>query len=166
MSSVNLIKRKTRILVDCKQLLDYITEKVSTVQALKKPSEDTASKQGQLPAVFRDEQYRADFAATLERVKALAIGLEQIVWALNSNKEHIKYVAKVFALPDLYNRDEKAGPSAVGQAAVSLLEQGATVPLKATIVSTIEQCEQVIAVCHALRTQLANSLTQVFMAHF
>ena len=43
-------------------------------------------------------------ADSLVTIKKYISSLGQLIWALNSNKEHVKYVAKVFTLPEIYER--------------------------------------------------------------
>ena len=35
-------------------------------------------------------------------IKEICTNLGQLIWALNSNREHIRYVCKVFNVPDLF----------------------------------------------------------------
>ena len=104
--------------------------------------------------LFDNPDYCGKYVDKLKEIKQMAIGLEQIIWALNSNKEHIKYIVKVFTVPDKYQRSEfNTDPTSV-------------VPLRQSIIQTIDQCEEVINVCRILRGQLSDALIKSFINHY
>ena len=139
MSSINLIVRKTKIISESKEMIQFLNE--------------IATKTVSHQKLFDSPKYCHHFVLKLDEVKQLAIGLQQIVWALNSNKEHIKYIVKVFTVPEHYQRSEFS------------LDSNSIVPLRQLIIQTIDQCEEVITVCRLLRSKLASVLINWFIAH-
>jgi len=138
---MNLIARKAKI----------ISESKTMMKSLQGMAEHT--KNGS-ELFFDSAEYCYRYVLKLNEVKSLAIGLEQIIWALNSNKEHIKYIVKVFTMPEIYQRSEfSSDPSSV-------------VPLRQSITQTIDQCEEVITVCRLLRSKLSDALIKWFISHF
>lgn len=93
MSSMNLINRKTKIISESKEMAQYLAGLADQVKS---------AHVGNAPLFESSSEYCNRCVFKLGEVKSLAIGLEQIIWALNSNKEHIKYIVKVFTVPDKY----------------------------------------------------------------
>ena len=143
MSSMNLITRKAKIISESKAMIEYLNGMAFQV------------KNAQMsPPLFDSAEYCCHYVQKLGEVKSLAIGLEQIIWALNSNKEHIKYIVKVFTVPEKYQRSEFTS------------DISSIVPMRTVISQTIEQCEEVITVCRLLRGKLSNALIEWFINHF
>lgn len=151
MSSMNLIVRKTKIIIESKEILSSLDEFVKQLPSSPPP----ISKISQyISGPFESSDYCQRYIQKLNEIKKLAIGLEQIIWALNSNKEHIKYIVKVFTVPEKYQRSEfSSDPNSV-------------VPLRQSIIHTIDQCEEVIVVCRLLRGKLSGALIKWFIGHF
>lgn len=147
MSSVNLINRKTKIISESKMMAEYLSSMADMVTAHR----EQIGKNNQL---LDKVEYRKSYLHKLVEVKTLAIGLEQIIWALNSNKEHIKYIVKVFKVPSVYQRSEFTS------------DLSSIVPMRTVISTVIRQCEEVITICRLLRAQLSDALIQCFMNHF
>lgn len=77
--------------------------------------------------------------------KVLANSLEQISWALNSNKEHLRYIARVHVLPAVYKRSEEEH-----------------IRLKEMLVKTVEDCAEVIDLCRTLRFAYELQLRAIY----
>lgn len=147
MSSVNLINRKTKIICESKTMAEYMSGIASKVIAAR-------NQMGKDVQLLDSVEYCNRYANKLVEVKKLAIGLEQIIWALNSNKEHIKYIVKVFKVPSEYQRSEFSS------------DLSSIVPMRTVISTVIGQCEEVITICRLLRAQLSDALIQCFINHF
>lgn len=137
-----MINRKRKVIVEASNLLKELNEVLLFKQS--NPN---------FRINFQAESYSKSFLIKLSQIKAIACHLEIISWALNSNKEHIKYVSKVFAVPETYQRSE------FGEAS-SLIE------MRKMIAKTIKHCEHVIYICRGLRHFLSEALINVFIAHF
>lgn len=137
MSTLNLIARKTRTIINAKAAID----------ALKEYSANTQSEQ-------QVAQIQMEFVEKIREIRTISINLEQIVWALNSNKEHIRYIAKVFQIPEHYKRSEfQQDPNSIFQ-------------LKQSVINTVHQCHEVINVCRILRRQMQTVVIDVYLKHF
>ena len=56
----------------------------------------------------QDDQMAKDKLASFwDQFKQLSMSIEQITWALNSNKEHLRYVARIHVVPEVYKRSEE-----------------------------------------------------------
>lgn len=152
MSSKNLISRKAKIILESKEMAEYMELMAGQVLAARKQLATSGGNSEQ--QLLDSGAYCRRYLAKLAEVKTLAIGLEQIVWALNSNKEHIKYIVKVFTVPGQYQRSEFS------------TDLSSIVPLRAVISKVIGECEQAIGVCRLLRAQLSDALIKCFLNHF
>lgn len=82
-------------------------------------------------------------------LKHISTSLGQLMWALNSNKEHIKYVIKVLALPTVYLR---LGP------------EPEYIPLKERIIRMIATAEEMIGAATKLKADLHQVIVKVFLS--
>ncbi|KAF7494406.1 hypothetical protein SSS_04156 [Sarcoptes scabiei] len=140
-SSLNLISRKTKIIIEAKNLIDDLLQIGSD----------------------RNQFNRKEFLNRLESVRKIAINLEQIVWALNSNKEHVRYLAKVFYIPERYRRSDN------NTSAMASAHDGSgdsIILLRISIVRTVQRCQEIIEFCRLLRKQIQQTVIQSFLFHF
>ena len=96
----------------------------------------------------RDGAYQT-LVGSFATLKHISSGLGQLTWALNSNKEHVKYVIKVFALADVYTRP---GP------------EEEAIPLKERIAEMIRVCEETIDRCQTIKNNLHDVMIPIFLA--
>jgi len=93
-----------------------------------------------------DDQSVKDKLGTIwENFKQLSTSIEQITWALNSNKEHLRYVARIHVIPEVYKRSDE--------------EQ---IRLKELFGRIVEDCEQVIDICRSIRTGFETQLRAIY----
>ena len=134
--------------------------------------------EGAFAFLFGDSAGGGDCAA-IASLKHISSSLGQLVWALNSNKEHVKYVAKVFALPETYHRREKnlgggggagavsrgCGVYAAAAAAAGKDEDfGVVVQLKERLAAMVALAEQTIARAETLRAAVHDALLATALA--
>lgn len=93
----------------------------------------------------RNQAYHL-LVSSLDSIKKYVSNLGQLIWALNSNKEHVKYVAKVFVLPDIY---ERPGPD------------NEQIELKRRMVSMIHRCEWAIEQSRLIRANYQRIIIQI-----
>lgn len=90
----------------------------------------------------KDELSSPDF---WPHFKFLAGAIEQITWALNSNKEHLRYIARVHVLPTVYKRSDEEH-----------------IRLKELVVKVVEDCQEVIDVCRTIRHAYEIQLRAIY----
>lgn len=78
-------------------------------------------------------------------LKEVAMNTEQIVWALNSNKEHLRYLARIYVIPVVYKRTDEE-----------------KVQLKQMYNRSIEDCEEVIEICKLIRSGICSQLKSIY----
>lgn len=124
--------------------------------------------------------FGADASGAIASLKHVSSSLGQLVWALNSNKEHVKYVAKVFALPETYHREKKSlggggagagvgaglgGSRGCGVYAAGKDEDfGVVVQLKERLAAMVALAEQTIARAETLRAAVHDALLATALA--
>lgn len=93
-----------------------------------------------------DDQSTKDQLAKLwTEFKQIASQLEQIIWALNSNKEHLRYIALIHVLPVVYKRSEE--------------EQ---VQLRQLVEKIVSDCHEVIDICETIRNNFEVQLRAIY----
>lgn len=90
----------------------------------------------------KDELSSPDF---WPHFKFLAGAIEQITWALNSNKEHLRYIARVHVLPTVYKRSDEEH-----------------IRLKELVVKVVEDCQEVIDICRTIRHAFEIQLRTIY----
>lgn len=94
---------------------------------------------------------KVDLLQKMMKLKEFATNLEQIVWALNSNKEHIKYVIKVFYVPEQFQRIESSSnPNSI-------------ICLRNSIIETINHCSETIFICRFIRERMKQVIIKSFL---
>lgn len=81
-----------------------------------------------------DQVTKDKLAKIWEQFKQLAMQIEQITWALNSNKEHLRYVARIHVIPEVYKRSDDE-----------------VIPLRELFTKIVNDCEEVLEICRSLR---------------
>lgn len=97
-------------------------------------------------------------------LKTLSSSLGQLIWALNSNKEHIKYVAKVCALPESY--ESRNGVGSGGSLAFGFADESlgsSNVQLKVKIAEMVSLAEEAIARAQELKDLFHEVIVAVFL---
>ncbi|KAH7642623.1 hypothetical protein HUG17_5670 [Dermatophagoides farinae] len=84
--------------------------------------------------------------------KEICTNLGQLIWALNSNKEHIRYVCKVFALPEYYFRCTSS----------TSLYGGEFIPIKAIIIQMNRNCLMTIHECETIRMNIHHMVKEIY----
>lgn len=92
-----------------------------------------------------DEKSKDQLEKLWIKVKEVAMSTEQIIWALNSNKEHLRYLARIYVIPKVYKRTDEE-----------------TIPLKDLYIKSVEECEQVIEICRLIRTSINSQLKTIY----
>ena len=95
---------------------------------------------------YTDDQIIKDkLAALWAEFKQISSQIEQITWALNSNKEHLRYVARIHVIPEVYQRSED--------------EQ---VHLKKLLIKVVQDCHQVIEISRSIRHGFEIQLRSIY----
>ena len=95
---------------------------------------------------YTDDQIIKDkLAALWAEFKLLSSQIEQITWALNSNKEHLRYVARIYVVPEVYQRSED--------------EQ---VLLKNLLKKVVQDCHEVIQISQSIRKGFEMQLRTIY----
>ena len=94
----------------------------------------------------QDDQLAKDKLATFwDQFKQLSMSIEQITWALNSNKEHLRYVARIHVVPEVYKRSEEEH-----------------IHLKDLFSKIVEDCDEVIGICRSIRMAFEMQLRAIY----
>ncbi|KAH7636306.1 hypothetical protein HUG17_10276 [Dermatophagoides farinae] len=113
-----------------------------------------------------------------DRVKQVSTTTERIVWALNSNKEHLCYIARKFKIPELYchghnvdevgDNDNAAGGGNFHEqknsSSYGNLNADESICLRRQLITLVEQCELVIDICRLLRLAITSLLKDIYAA--
>ena len=126
-SSENLIDRKLGKIKEGKEMLDQLAA--------------LAGEMGQLG----DEAVKDKLASFWDQFKILATSIEQITWALNSNKEHLRYVARIHVVPEVYKRSEEEH-----------------IRMKDLFSKIVEDCDEVIDICRSIRLAFEIQLRAIY----
>ena len=92
-----------------------------------------------------DASSKDKLTAMWSRLQEVALHTEQLIWALNSNKEHLRYIARIYLVPDIYKRTEHE-----------------VVPLRQQYQNVIAECEHVIEVCKLIRMGLSAQMRAIY----
>ena len=96
-------------------------------------------------AELDDQTVKDKLAACWDQFKNLSMSIEQITWALNSNKEHLRYVARIHVVPDVYKRSEEEH-----------------IRLKDLFNKIVGDCEEVIGICRSIRHAFEMQLRAIY----
>lgn len=83
-------------------------------------------------------------------VEEICANLSQLKWALNSNREHVRYVCKVFNIPDLYYRHRLN------------INTGQWIPIKANIIEMNQICSTIINECEMIRINIHHLVKEIY----
>ncbi|XP_027201456.2 uncharacterized protein LOC113795471 [Dermatophagoides pteronyssinus] len=99
----------------------------------------------------------------LKQIKQISVTTEQIIWALNSNKEHLSYIARVYTIPEQYchnaidDDDDKAhdNDNDIGGNENNLNSPN-SINMRKQLITVIEQCQLVIDICRLIRLAITS----------
>lgn len=95
----------------------------------------------------RDDSETKDILATQQwdKVKRVSTQSEQLMWALNSNKEHLRYVARIFVVPDKYRHSSEE-----------------VVDIKEQFLSVVKQCDELVNLLCQARDMISDQLRHIY----